>query len=475
MGNFLEPQDHVLSTLERDGSRRWLQPRLSHGRYLRWRRLVAYALIAIYTLVPFIEVGGQPLVLLDIPARRFTLFGYTFLPTDTLLLALFLVGVLLALFLLTALAGRVWCGWACPQTVYMEFVFRPIERLFAGTAGRGGAPRRPPSGLRRGLAMATYLLVSLVLANTFLAYFVGVDALAQWMTQSPAEAPVPFAVLTAVTLAMMVHFTYFREQLCTLACPYGRLQSVLLDEHSRVVAYDARRGEPRGKRSKHLKVHQGDCVDCGLCVRTCPTGIDIREGLQMECVNCTQCMDACDEVMTKLERAPRLIRYASRAEDDGTSTASIRPRVIIYPLILAVIAGLFVFVLMGKRGFDLVLLRNPGQPFSLAEDGRVRNVLRLKLTNRTDGERLLSVEVVEPPGLELMFTAESLAVAPGQMATFPVSVLARPEMFGPGRGAVPMTLRVTDDHGDQRTVTGTMLGPETSRDAVPGARGTKEM
>ncbi len=475
MGSILEPEDQVLSTLDRDGSRRWLQPRLSHGRYLRWRRLVAYALIAIYTVVPFIEVGGRPLVLLDIPARRFTLFGYTFLPTDTLLLALLLVGVLLAVFLLTALLGRVWCGWACPQTVYMEFVFRPIERLFAGTAGRGGAPRTPPSGLRRALAMAAYLLVSLVLANTFVAYFVGVDALAQWMTQSPAKAPVPFAVLTAVTLAMMVHFTYFREQLCTLACPYGRLQSVLLDEHSSVVAYDVDRGEPRGKRSKHLTVHRGDCVDCGLCVKTCPTGIDIREGLQMECVNCTQCMDACDEVMTKLERAPKLIRYASRAEQRGERTASIRPRVIIYPAILAVVVGLFVFVLMGKRSFDLVLLRNPGQPFTVAQDGRVRNVLRLKLTNRTDGEQRLSVDVVEPRGLELVFTSDSLTVAAGEMATFPVSVLARPEMFGPGRGAVPLTLRVTDDEGDQRTATGTLLGPEASRRPAPGPETTKEM
>ena len=294
---ILQPEEHVLSTLEADGSRRWLKPKLSKGALLLKRRILAYVLIAIFTLVPFIKIAGKPLVLLDITARRFTILGFTFLPTDTVLLAIFMVGLLLSVFLFTALFGRVWCGWACPQTVYMEFLFRPIERLFEGTVGRGGYKKKV-APWRTALKYVVYFILCVYLANTFLAYFIGVDRLSEWVTQSPFRHPVPFAVMAFVTFAMMVDFCYFREQLCLIACPYGRFQSVLLDQNSLIVAYDKNRGEPRGKLRKKKKDQAealpiiGDCIDCGNCVTTCPTGIDIRKGLQMECINCTQCIDA---------------------------------------------------------------------------------------------------------------------------------------------------------------------------------------
>lgn len=467
---LLEPEERVLSTLSKDGSRRWLKPKLSRGRYLQWRRLVAYLLIITYTALPFVKVGGHPLFLFDIPAREFTVFGYVFLPTDTLLLALLLVEGLLALFLLTALLGRIWCGWACPQTVYMEFVFRPLERLFEGTTGRGGTPRKPPASWRKAARFAVYLLVSFALANTFLAYFVGVDALAEWMTRSPITHPVSFSVMAVLTIAMMVHFSYFREQLCIIACPYGRLQSVLLDEGSRVVTYDASRGEPRGKKSKSLPVLRGDCVDCRLCVETCPTGIDIRDGLQMECVNCTQCMDACDRVMNKLGRKPGLVGYGYQANAEGKTRGPSRFRVTLYPVVMAVVAGLFVAALLAKQPFDAVLLRNQGQPFTFAADGRVRNVLRLKLTERADTPQRFHLQLDEGTETTIEFQHDPLEVGPREQQSFPVSVLAAPELFVAAQGRVPLRVRVVEHGGAELEVEATLLGPATLRRPQTGER-----
>jgi cytochrome c oxidase accessory protein FixG len=459
---LLPPPEHVLSTLEADGSRRWLEPKLSKGRMLTARRVVAYGLIALYTLLPFAKVGGQPLVLFDIPARHFIIFGYTFLPTDTLLLALFGVAVLLGLFFVTALFGRVWCGWACPQTVYLEFVFRPIERLFAGTAGRGGHPRQPTSEVMLVLRFITWTAVAFVLANTFLAYFIGVDVLGEWMTRSPIQHPVSFLIMAGLTVAMLVNFVWFREQMCTLACPYGRLQSVLLDRDSTIVSYDQLRGDPRGKAKSGET--RGDCIDCGLCVKTCPTGIDIRDGLQMECIGCAQCIDACAPVMAKLGRPPNLIRYSSQRADAGERSRVLRARIVVYPLVIAVLVALFAVTLAGKQSFDAVILRNPGQPFTLTDDGEVRNVLRLKTTSRTDADLDLRVVVIEPPGAVLV-GEPTLALSAGDVETFPLTVVADPELFVTGE--VPLRLAVHGQDGSTRELTFTLLGPMPRRSQEP--------
>ncbi len=394
---LLEPEEHVLSTLEKDGSRRWLKPRLSPGRYWSRRRIVAYLLIAAFTGIPFVKVHGRPLVLLDLPARRFTILGYTFLPTDTVMLALFLVSMLLSIFFLTALFGRVWCGWGCPQTVYMEFVFRPIERWLEGTQGRGGR-RKAVAPWRVAVKYFLFTIVCLHLANTFLAYFVGVDRLVEWTKQSPIEHPAPFLIVAAVTFFMMFDFCYFREQTCIIACPYGRFQSVLLDQNSLIVSYDERRGEPRGKKSKDPTALPvlGDCIDCRLCVATCPTGIDIRKGLQMECINCTQCMDACDAVMTKIGRQPRLIRYSSQSRNRGERSSLLRARTIVYPCLVGTMLTIFTIVFMNQRAFDAVVFREPGNPDTLSADGHVQNLLKLKLTNRIDESLSCSLTVEEP-------------------------------------------------------------------------------
>ncbi|RME73344.1 MAG: cytochrome c oxidase accessory protein CcoG, partial [Planctomycetota bacterium] len=386
--------DGRLSTLGREGAHRHLTPRLSKGRFWRRRRVVAWILIAIFTIVPYLRVHGRPLLLLDIVHRRFTIFGHVFLPTDTFLLALLLIGLVLTVFWVTALVGRIWCGWACPQTVYLEFVYRPLERLFSGTAGRGGRPRRPLTGWRQFGMYASYLLVSMFLAHTFLAYFVGVDNLLHWVRRSPLEHPLSFLVMAATTGAMMFDFVYFREQLCVILCPYGRLQSTLLDKGSLVIGYDALRGEPRGKLRRERTEggakllptlsHQGDCIDCRKCVTTCPTGIDIRDGLQLECIGCAQCIDACDAVMDKIGKPRGLVRYDFQARFEGEPVRLLRPRVVIYPILIAIIAALFFSTLRSKEYADIFVQRNLGTPFAVLPDGEVANSVQIKITNRTD-------------------------------------------------------------------------------------------
>ena len=323
---ILKAEGRVLSTLESDGSRRWLTPRLAKGRFLARRQVVAYALIAIYAILPFLTINGRPAVQLDLWNARFALFGFEFRPTDLELLAVFGLMTFLSIFLATALFGRVWCGWACPQTVYMEHVFRPLERLFTGTAGRGGKPTKAVAGWRTPLMYLVFLLICWHLANTFLAYFVGVEALNRWIwSEPPWRHPGAFALVLFVTALMMFDFCYWREQLCIIGCPYGRFQSVLLDRSSLVVGYDTVRGEQRGRGKEREAKGLGDCVDCSMCVHVCPTGIDIRDGLQLECVNCTQCIDACDAVMDKIGRPRGLIRYSSQAAFEGGASKLVRP------------------------------------------------------------------------------------------------------------------------------------------------------
>jgi len=447
--SLLPPDEHVLSTLERDGSRRWIKPKLSHGKWLWRRRLVAYGLVALFVCLPFLKIGGKPFILLDIAERKFTIFGFTFLPTDTVLLALFMVGTLLSIFLITALFGRVWCGWGCPQTVYMEFFYRPLERFFDGTAGKGGhAKTNRPAWLRM-LKYPVYLVLSFFLANLFLSYFIGVDRLWQWMQQSPATHPVPFLVMAFVTIAMMADFAYFREQVCIIMCPYGRFQSVLLDQSSLIVSYDARRGEPRGKAKLKAVGGEpaslpvlGDCVDCGLCVATCPTGIDIRKGLQMECINCTQCIDACNHVMSKVGRAPDLIRYSSQKGDRGEPNQLARARIFLYPLLLSGIASLFFVFLTTRQSFNVEVLRDRGNPFTVTEDQKsARNLLLLKLTNRTDEASSYSLKVLSPTGVELQVSEPEMTVAPGEARTFHVSAVAPLDAFRDGRAELVFEVR----------------------------------
>ncbi|MHB8838744.1 MAG: cytochrome c oxidase accessory protein CcoG, partial [Gemmatimonadaceae bacterium] len=363
----------VLPTLNEDGTRRWLRPKPSPGAWLSRRTVVAWLLIVLYIAIPHLYMNGKPVMLLDLQRREFTFVGTTFLPTDTLLLMLLAISIVIAIFLASALAGRVWCGWACPQTVYMEFVFRPIERLFEGGA-RGSLQldrERRHFHPRRLAKLATYFVISSLLAHTFLAYFVGWDQVTHWVFGSPNAHPVGFTIVSITTIAMLLDFTYFREQVCMVACPYGRWQSALLDNDSLIVAYDYTRGEPRGKGKD--RAGKGDCVDCLACVTTCPTGIDIRNGLQMECIHCTQCMDACDAVMRKVGKPEGLIRYSSLAALAGKGKHFLRMRTVLYPIAFALVFGAFLYQLTHKDAADITLLGPEGAPFIVEPDGHIVN------------------------------------------------------------------------------------------------------
>ncbi|HVQ75848.1 MAG TPA: cytochrome c oxidase accessory protein CcoG [Candidatus Binatia bacterium] len=468
-----EPAERVLPTLNRDGTRRWLRPRLSPGRFHGRRRVLAWALIALFTAIPYIRMNGKPLVLLDVVRREFTLFGTTFVPTDTMLLMLFLVGTFLGIFWLTAVYGRVWCGWACPQTVYMEFVYRPLERLIEGSrAAQEGLDRRWVS-LRRVVKYAVFVVVSMFLAHTFLAYFVGVESLARWVTRSPVEHPVAFLVMAGATLLMLLDFGFFREQVCMVACPYGRFQSVLLDRRSLIVGYDPGRGEPRGTyRARRAAAGDGaatrthgDCIDCGACVVTCPTGIDIRDGLQMECVHCTQCIDACDAVMDHIGRPRGLIRYTSRDELQGAPRRILRARVVAYPLLLLAVFGGLGWALAHRPLAEVTILRGVGSPFVLLSSGEISNQIRIRIANRDRRDHEYRMALVDGGGLRLIAPDNPLRVRAGKTATTTAFVAGQPRAIS--GGARDIRLRVDDGQGFGVEVPYRVLGP---RDEDPGAR-----
>ncbi len=419
--------------------------------------MTAWALIATFTLIPILKMGGKPLILLDIPRREFTFFGSTFLPTDTFLLMLLLFSIFVGIFLLTALLGRVWCGWACPQTVYMEYLYRPLERLIEGGRTRQLKLDREGPDLRRALKFVVFFFISAFLANTFLAYFVGWDRLIEWMTQPPTRHTGAFGVMLATTLLMFFDFAWFREQTCIVACPYGRFQSVLLDRQSLIVGYDTKRGEPREKWRRNQQRSAGDCIDCHLCVSTCPTGIDIREGLQMECVACTQCIDACDEVMDRVGLDRGLIRYTSQEELETGRRRFLRPRLVIYSVLLALMFGAFAFSLGGKKTADVTLLRGLGAPFQVLPSGEVSNQIRIKIANRSPEERSYGFEIIAPPGLTLVAPENPLVVVAGETQMTAAFINAPPSAFS--EGELPIVLRIGDGVDFEREQEYRLLGP----------------
>ncbi|AKU92987.1 cytochrome c oxidase accessory protein CcoG [Vulgatibacter incomptus] len=473
-----KPSLQRLSSIHKDGSRNHVHPADVKGRFVR-RRTVAYAaLIAIYLALPFVRIGGAPAVFLDVAGRRFFLFGATFNAQDFWLVVFLLAAIGFSLLFFTAWLGRVWCGWACPQTVFLEGVYRRIERWIEGPREArirlASAPWSPGKIARKVLKHAAFVVVSLLLSHAFLSFFVSLGSLVEIVQRDPRENPAAFLWTMAVAGALYFNFAWFREQLCIVICPYGRLQSAMQDDHSLVIGYDVGRGEPRGKIRREERhplpvvsgeplpkapAEKGDCVDCNRCVVVCPTGIDIRDGLQLECIGCAQCVDACDDVMIKIGRPTGLIRYDSQAGLTGQPKRTFRPRLVAYGALLLVACTSLALGLSRRTPFEANLLRVRGAPFVLTDDA-VRNQFELHLVNKNPGPTDLMVEVSAP--LEASFTLPHHKVHLESLESFrlPIFVSVPREGFP---GAFEVRIDVEDGaSGKRRAIEARFLGPAPS-------------
>jgi cytochrome c oxidase accessory protein FixG len=439
------PNLDSVTTIREDGSRRFLHPADARGRFTAARRWSGWLLIAVYLSLPWLKVGGHPAVFLDVAGRRFHLFGLTLAAQDLWLLFFLITGLGFSLFFVTALLGRVWCGWACPHTVFLDQVFRRIERLVDGDAVArrtlAAAPLSAGKVLRRAAKHALYVLAAAAIAHLFLAYFVSLPEVWAMMRAAPAEHWSAFAFVAVFTSALYFNFAWFREQLCIVICPYGRIQSALIDSHSLVIGYDATRGEPRGRLGTP---DAGACVACNRCVQVCPTGIDIRQGLQMECVGCAACIDACDEVMAKVHRPSGLVRYASQNAFAGRPTRWLRPRTLVYAVLLlaGVVAATWAF--SGVRPASLGVTRMTGAPY-FVDATTVRNQFLVRLVNkRSTPARLVVTARADDVPLTTAGTAEPVMLAPLAEEVRPLVLqVARHAYTGPFH----LTIRVQDEAG----------------------------
>ena len=461
-----------VTTINADGSRYFLYPADTSGGFTHWRRISAGLLIAVYLLLPWIPVNGHPAVFLDLAERRFHFLGYTLAAQDVWLLFFGVSGLGFALFFLTALFGRLWCGWACPQTVFLDLVYRRIERWIEGDAparrALAAAPLSADKFSRLVAKHALYVAASLVITHLFLAYFVSLPELWLFMHAAPGEHWAAFLFVFIAAGGLYFNFAWFREQLCIVICPYGRLQSALTDDHTMSIGYDARRGEPRGKQTTEDRRQKtddqtvgtvsarsaqssvlgslssgavGDCVDCNRCVQVCPTGIDIRHGLQMECIGCAACIDACDEIMAKVHRPVGLIRYDSFAGLTGGRTRWFRPRIVLYGVLLAIGATVAAFAFSTVKPANFLVYRAGGAAYFVGRD-EVRDQFMVRLVNKrtTPATFIVSTEGL-PAGLRQSGFESPVTLAPMAESVSPLVLQIDRKVY---TGPFKFTVRVRD-------------------------------
>lgn len=424
---FIEEEDiyrDQIATVDSSGKRIWIYPKKPKGRFYDYRKYVSYFLLIVLFGLPFIKMNGKPFVLLNVPETEFILFGVYFAPQDFHLFVIAMLIFMIFIALFTVIYGRLFCGWVCPQTIFMEMVFRRIEYWIEGDANAqrrlAKAPWTTSKYIKKVGKQLIFILISAFIAHTFLSYIIGLEEVTKIVTEPINEHWKGFIAMVVFTGMFYGVFSVLREQVCTTICPYGRLQGVLLDENSLAVAYDFERGEPRGKLSRarkdkktpdasaglnigsegvKLEVVKGDCVDCGLCVKVCPTGIDIRNGTQLECINCTACMDACDEVMVKVKRPEGLIRIDSYNGIIEKKNSLWNSRVAAYSLVLVALLGLESFLFINRSNVETLFLRTPGMLFQDNDDGYISNLYNYQLINKTDTETVVTFKCDDIPGI----------------------------------------------------------------------------
>ncbi|MCB9025243.1 MAG: cytochrome c oxidase accessory protein CcoG [Bdellovibrionaceae bacterium] len=413
-----EVSTESLSSLDEYGDRNFLYPAEVKGFFKKWRNVIHPIFIAFFLILPWIKVNGQQWVLLNLPERKFHIFGLSFWAHDTPIIFFVIAGSLVGFSLITAIWGRLWCGWACPQTVFIESVFRRIEILVEGNyLERRKLAKSPLSFskfIKTLIKWSLFLMVSLILTHSFLAYFVGSDRLIEMIQHNPNENWTNFLIICFTTGVILFDFGWFREQFCLIMCPYGRFQSVLMDKDSLAVLYDTKRGEPRrSKENKDQLDKQGDCVNCFRCVSVCPTGIDIRNGLQMECIACTACIDACDDIMEKLKKPKGLIRYASEASLTSKSLNYFRPRTLLYTFILIFLALGFVFTLIKKEPIDFIVIRAIEEPYKIVTgaDGKkeIINHFKVHIQNQSSSQVITEYKIKDKDSHFLMIAPDNPA------------------------------------------------------------------
>ncbi len=416
-----------IGTIKEDGKRAWVFPKKPSGKFYKYRKYVSYVLLAFLIASPFVKINGNQFLMFNVLERRFNIFGFPFYPQDFHLFVISMIIGVVFIALFTVAFGRIFCGWMCPQTIFMEMVFRRIEYWIDGDRGAQMRLDRQEWNAekirKRVLKWSVFFVISFIIANVFLAYLIGSDRLIQYITEGPSQHLSTMLSLLIFTAVFYFVFAWFREQVCIIACPYGRMQGVLLDNKSIVVAYDHKRGEAESGRKKWRKnedreaLGHGDCIDCFQCVNVCPTGIDIRNGTQLECVNCTACIDECDTIMEKVNLPKGLIRYASEDEITKKEKFKFTPRLKGYTAVLVILTGVLIGMMFLRNDLEANILRLPGQLYEHKEGNIISNVFTYKLLNKTTKPvNNVHFELISPKGKIKLVRTDNFDVQPEALA-----------------------------------------------------------
>jgi cytochrome c oxidase accessory protein FixG len=406
-----------VATISDEGKRNWIFPKKPVGNYYNWRARVSWVLLLFLFGAPFVRINGEPFMLLNVIERKFIIFGIVFWPQDFHLFFLAMITAIVGVVLFTVIYGRIFCGWICPQTIFMEMVFRRIEYWIDGDRGSQRKLARMDWNAekirKRLLKHSLFVIISIMISNAFLAYLVGSERLFELITDGPRAHLGNFVALLLFAGMFYFIFAWFREQVCIVACPYGRLQGVMLDKKSMVVAYDYVRGEGRAKFRKgedRQAAGKGDCIDCNQCVDVCPTGIDIRHGTQLECINCTACMDACDAMMDKVGMPKGLIRYASEENIAQEKPWKFTTRTIAYTVVLTLMTSILTFFLITRSDIESIILRVPGKLYMTEDDGRISNLYNYKLINKKKEELEVDFKLISHEGEIMLIGLQEILV-----------------------------------------------------------------
>ncbi len=393
-----------LSNVNKEGKRLWIFPKKPKGNLYLYRTLFAWFLYVLFFASPFIKMHGHPMLLFNILERKFIIFGMPFWPQDLNLFALLMLTFILFIIVFTVLFGRVWCGWACPQTIFMEMLFRKVEYVIEGDFNQqkklAGQAWTTEKIVKKTTKHVVFYLLSFLIANTFLSYIIGIDEMKLLIIEGPIAHLGKLISLLIFSTVFYFVFAFLREIVCVIICPYGRLQGLMLDQHSIVVAYNYLRGEPRGKIIKNQADApvKGDCIDCKLCVQVCPTGIDIRNGTQLECINCTACIDACDEVMVKINKPKRLIGFNSKNGIDKNETFKFTLRNVGYSSVLFVLFGVLIYLVASRKEIETTLNRTAGMLYQTQTNGHISNLYNIEFVNKTFNAVPIELELIKPKG-----------------------------------------------------------------------------